>query len=100
VIDNILEDMKDRSEALPKYSDTFLVIPLDDASQGFAVFKCQLADIINALLQPRLLDAASVREDGRSLLSQIHVQAGVPAQQLTASSAKPAKGQTSRSQHQ
>jgi len=79
VIDNILEDMGRRNEALPEYSNAFLMIPLDNASQGSAILKCQLADVINALLQPRLLDAASVCEDGRSLFSQIHIQAGVPA---------------------
>ena len=79
VIGDILEDMSGRSEASPEYSDAFLVVPLDDASQGSAVLKCQLADVVNALLQERLLDAASVCEDGRSLFSQIHIQAGVPA---------------------
>lgn len=71
--------------ALPEQADALLVVPLDHASQGLAVLQSQVADVVQALLQEGLLNAGSVGEDGRTLLPQIHVQAGIPAAEGRAS---------------
>lgn len=63
----------------PKEADAMLMVPLDDAGECARVLKGQAADVGQPLVQKGLLDAVSVRENGRLLLSQVHVQATVPA---------------------
>ena len=73
-----------RPNQAPEEADAVLVVPLDDAGQGLGVLHGQRADVLQALLQEGLLDAVAVGEDGRPLLAQVHVQAGVPARACAA----------------
>lgn len=72
---------------VPEKTDAMLMVPLDDGRQRARVLQGQAADVGQPLLQVGLLDAVAVGEDRRLLLAQIHVQAGIPTQQNSYSSA-------------
>ncbi len=75
------------TQASPEEADAIQVVPVDDSCQGLAIFHHQSADKGQPLVCEGLEHAVPVGEHWRLLVSELHVEAGVP--QVVGSGAPP-----------